>query len=72
MTNISEQLIEDYLSATQKPFATRLEVVCYIWLCENYPSAQEKSHAKAKELARFLGNWIYLDADRQVRHEEEG
>lgn len=66
MTNpASEQLIQNYLNASEKPFNNRLQVVCYLWLGENLPRAQEKQQALAKDLARFIEGHVFVDVDRQ-------
>lgn len=69
----AETRISELLNASQRPFKSRLEVVCYLWLTEESigrivpGGAQERYQAQAKELAAFLEDHIYLDADRRAK-----
>lgn len=58
-----EQIIEDLLDATQKPFDNRLEVVCYLFFADSMHMSQEKAQAAAKEMAAWLMTYMRVDVD---------
>lgn len=59
-----DDIIEELLGASQKPFDNRLEVVCYLWLDSNKPGSQEIQHMLAKNLAAYLVDNMRIDVDQ--------